>query len=251
MTELKLISFNEYIKDKGINIVEDIEWNKNRVTKELFKRHLYTLKEFHSRSKGYDMYIISKLCNDTGKLLESYKIYNKRLKKDLDRIRANEPSNTFEELLISIGDRYLKRAEVCVEHMLDCDYFELIKRSMDNVEICLVNTDFNNIVLNSNSLEVVDITNCSYDMVEIDCIRVMNKLKKSNININYNEVIKYFCHVEELGENSERFISAAVSYPFEFIRCCNRYREKSRKWTNDRFKKRLIKAVEQDINILI
>lgn len=251
MNELKLISFNEYIKDKGINIVDDIEWKKNGVTKEKFKQHIYTLKEFHNRAKGYDMYLVSKLCNDTGKLVEGYKINNKRLKKDLDRIRANEPANTFEELLVSIGDRYLKRAEVCVECMLDSDYFELIKRSMDNVEICLVNIDFNNIRFNSNSIEVVDSSHCSYDMLEVDCIRVMNKLKKSSINIDYREFIKYFCHIEKLGENSERFISAAVSYPCEFIRCCNRYREKSRKWTNKRFKKRLIKAVEQDINILI
>ena len=62
----------------------------------------------------------------------------------------------------------------------------------------------------------------------------------------FRRLAKEFCYIEGLDASSSEFLIALISYPHEFMKCCNRYREGKNKGHEDRFSKKLIKAIIQD-----
>jgi hypothetical protein len=88
-------------------------------------------------------------------------------------------------------------------------------------------------------------------MFEMDIVYFLGKVKRKGIKVDFDGLIREFCEVEALDINSINFIRAIISYPYEFIRCCNRYREKSKDWTEDEYVSRLEKAIVLDGKSLI
>ena len=94
---------------------------------------------------------------------------------------------------------------------------------MRRCEICLGNTDFQNLRTND-FINVVDFNNCSYNMVEMDCLPLLSRLKRKGAKLDFCKLAKEFCYIEGLDANSEKFLIALISFPHEFMKCCNRYR---------------------------
>ena len=112
-------------------------------------------------------------------------------------------------------------------------------------EICIGNTSFQNLRQN-NSIEVVSFENCSYNMVEMDCFLLLSKLKRKGVKLDFHKLAKEFCYIEGLDESSSKFLIALISYPHEFMKCCNRYRAGKKMWNEDRFSEKIVKALIQD-----
>ncbi len=239
--------FSEYMMFKGVKNVRATDF-KNidlDITEELVIKQLGNIYDFHEKSRGFNGYLRSRLNNNTGKLIEEYKIYNKKLESDIKNIKRNEPKNAFEQLVIKYGEAVIKRGEECINEVYHKDYIGIISRSMRRGEICLGNTDFKNL-LKDNFVYVVSFEDSSYNMVEMDCIVLLSKLKRKGLKLNFRKLAGEFCYIEGLDANSLGFVLALVSYPYAFMRCCNKYRECKNKINEDRFTKKLIKAISQD-----
>lgn len=245
--------FSEYMSTRGIKNVDAIQFkNKNKdleITKELIIKQFLAICDFHEKSLGFNEYLRNKLNNNTGKIIEEYKISIKKLISDINNIKRDEPKNTFEELIVKYGDEFIKRGEDCIREVYNSDYIGIITRSMRRTEICLGNTDFQNIQKN-NFVEVVSFENCSYNMVEMDCFILLNKLRRKGAELDFQKLAEEFCYIEGLGASSSKFLIALISYPYEFMKCCNKYREIKNKGFEDRLSKKLLKAIIQDKNIL-
>lgn len=238
----------QYLKDKGIKVIGDFNGelsDDKDVTEVEAINQISIISEFHKRSMGYIGSIGSTLENNTGRLVENCKVDVKRLKRDINNLKIKGPKNGFEKLLITEGESYVNRAEQCIEHVYSWNYIDLIYRSMRRDEICL--GDVSPINLRKKTcIEISTLEKCCNNMVECDAIEFFNKLKRRDSKINFEKLINVFCEEEELDNSSKEFIKAMISYPYDFIKCCIRYRENKKNWTLEEYETRLTKSMKKD-----
>jgi len=244
--------FIKYLESKGIKQIDDFgeEIKHESITTSMVKEQIYIISEFHRNTLGYTGRMNRRLDNNIGKTVEQYKVYTKKLNRDLEKLKEKDINSKFEKILLKKGDIYLIRARYCIDSIYDNNYTSLILRSMRNMEMCIGNTYFNNL-RKKDSIEIKNVEECCHDMFEMDIVYLLSKLKRKGINVDFDSLIRDFCEEESLNNDSINFIRAIISYPYEFIRCCNRYREKSKKWTEDEYVLKLKKAMVLDGESLI
>lgn len=247
-------NFQEYLKEKGVKkidfILKDNESLSKRGLDERVFNQIETINQFHKKACGFNGYLKYRINNDTCKAVEEYKVQIKRLNKHMDKIKRDGPDGAFEEFLQKNGDENLQRAQKCIEHIYNNNYMELIARSMENVEICLTDVGFDNLQQNK-SIEIVNFYDISYNMVEMDGYFLLSKLKRKGANLKWQEHIKHFCRIEGLGEDSENFILAMMSYPHEFMKIYDKYRKNKRNWNDEDYIRKMNKSIDEDGETLI
>jgi len=241
--------FSDYMMFKGIKNVDLIEFKYENVAQEITEKLIIeqfgAIHGLHEKSLGFSGYLRNRLNNNTGKTIEEYKISIKKLAGDIKSIKRDEPKNSFEELIIKYGGEIISRGEECIKCVYEANYLGIITRSMRRGEICLGNTDFQNLRQND-FIEVVSFGDCCYNMVEMDCFLLLSKLKRRGVKVDFHKMAEEFCYIEGLDESSTNFLLALISFPHEFMKCCNRYRAGKRMWHEDRFSQKLTKALIQD-----
>lgn len=256
---LKLISdelyksFLDFLCLENIKVLEYVKKEQvllDNAKEEEILNQLLLISEFHKKTMGYKGYMGLSLDNKTGSTVEQYKVSIKRLRRYIKNIRLNSASSDFERKLLKVGFDYIKRAENCISEIINSGYLEIIERSMKRAEICLGNTTFSNLNKTDDILEVCSLNKCSYNNIEMDCFYLLSKYRRKNLKLNYKDIVNKYCDYENLNENSSRFIIALLSYPYEFMRCCNRYREKSKTWSEEEYEERLEKAILKDGEML-
>lgn len=246
------LCFVEYLKSKGIYVVKQFNRNSKQehLTLDRIKEQISIINEFHKRTLGYTGIMNKRLENNIGKIVERYKIYIKRLKRYLEQISNFKNRSNFEEKLNEVGGKYLIRSQKCIDNLYKNNYIDLIIRSMNKVEMCLEDNYFDNL-RRVKDIQVINVKNCCYNMVEMDLVYFLNKIKRKNKNINFNELIEDFCIDECLNDNSFQFVVSILSYPYQFMKCCNRYRYNVKDWTEDEYLFRLDKSIDEDGESLI
>ncbi|WP_333887684.1 spore coat protein [Clostridium sp.] len=245
------LCFVEYLKSKGIYVVKQFNRDlRQEVTLDRIKEQISIISEFHKRTLGYTGIMNKRLDNNIGRTVERYKIYIRKLKKYLKQIAGYRNRNNFEEKLNKVGEGYLIRAEKCMNNLYENNYINLILRSMNRVEMCLTDIYFDNF-RKVKELQVINIKDCCYNMVEMDLVYFLNKIKRKGIDVNFSELIKSFCKEESLDDNSLQFVLSIVSYPYQFMKCCSRYRYNTKNWTEEEYLLRLDKSIKEDGESLI
>ena len=241
---------------KGVKNVDmiDVEFKYKsidiNVTKQLIIQQFGAIYDFHEKSLGFDGYLRNRINNNTGKVIEEYKLSIKRLAKDISNIKREQPKNSFEELIMKYGDEFISRGEQCIREIYNSGYIEIIRRSMVRTEICLGDTSFKNLRKNDFT-EVVSFEDCCYNMVEMDCFFLLNKLKRKGVKLDYNSLVKEFCYIEGLDISSSKFLLALISYPYEFMKYCNKYREGKKQCNGEDFTGRIMNALAQKEDFLL
>jgi uncharacterized protein YkuJ len=242
----------KYLESKEIYCVEDFSdrIKYKNVNMDMIKNQICIISEFHIKTLGYTGYMNRRLSNNIGRVVEQYKIYIKRLNKDLKKIQQDGIDNKLEKIFLKNGEIYLERAQRCIENIYKNDYIGLIMRSTKKMEMCIGNTYFSNLRKLKN-IQVKNIEGCCYNMVEIDLAYFLGKMKRKGLEIDFNSLINKFCSLEALDINSAKFISAIISYPYAFMKFCNRYRDKSKNLSEEEYFFKLEKAMIEDGNSLI
>ena len=247
-------NFSDYMMFKGIKNVDEIEFKYENIAEDITEKKIIeqfrVIHALHEKSLGFNGYLRNRLNNNTGKIIEAYKISIKKLTCDINSIKENGSKNSFEELIVKYGSGVITKGEEAIRAAHSADYLEIITRSMRRGEICLGNTDFQNLRQNE-FIEVVSFESCCYNMVEMDCFLLLSKLKRKGLKVDFRKMADEFCLIEGLGMPSSKFILALISYPHEFMKCCNRYRSGKRMWHEDRFLQKLEKAIIQDGDSLL
>ncbi|OAA86673.1 hypothetical protein [Clostridium ljungdahlii] len=244
--------FVNYLESKKIFKVKEFDntIKYKNISLDNIKEQLFIISEFHRRTLKYSGIMNKRLYNNIGKEVEQYKVYTKKLKKYLDRVGKLQNKTIFQEKLNQIGKKYLIRAESCMHNLDKNGYTDLIIRSMKRVEMCLTNTYFNNLRKKRN-IEVIDIEGCCYNMVEMDAVYFLNRIKRKGINADFYEIIMEFCKYEHLKSSSVQFILSMISYPNEVMKCCSKYIYGTKNWTEEEYVLKLNKAMSEDGESLI
>jgi len=221
-----------------------------RILEEKVINQINIISEVHKLSCGFNGYLRKRINNHTCKLIEDDKIQLKKFRRSLEKIKENGPIDRVEEIVLERGDRVLARGEKVIDTIMNNDYMELVARSMDNVEICLTNVDFDNLG-KSETIEIVNFDDIAYNMVEMDCYYFLVKLKRKGFKVDFNKCIDEFCQLEGLGESSKVFIRALLSYPYEFIKIYEKYKKNKKSWNEEEYIRRLLNGIKEDVMSLI
>lgn len=241
MTAAVYDNFCGFLSTQGFAIVEPWGTKISNTPEE----QLGLISEFHKKTMGYSGYLGKRLNNATGKKIEDFKVYLKKIKRDLTKIEETGIRNNFEKLILEQSEEFINRAEYCITTIFKANYYDLIGRSMKRTEICLGNTYHDNL-RKTEVIEIADIKHCAYNMVECDGAYYLSKLKRSGFSLNWEELIHEYCILEGLDGSSELFIKAMISYPYEVMKCYNRYRYRKKEWSDEEYESRLLKAFEKD-----
>lgn len=246
---LEFISFEQYLVRNDVIIDE----NKEREFKKLsdysmddVREYLDLLKEFHDKSKGYDIYFINKLENNIGKIFETYSIYVKRLSRNIRNIKENSPKDEFEKYLLENAEFLISNGSKCIKSIGREEYLNIIRRSMKNIEICIGSEGYYNL-FKGEKIGLVNSKKCNYDLLEVDCIKFINRLKKGQKGIDFKDIIEHFCTIESLGKDSMNFIVNMTMFPYESMRYIDKYRKTFKKDDPKVYVKGLEKAIEKDV----
>ena len=246
---LEFISFEQYLVRNDVIIDEnkEIEFRKlSDYSIDDVHEYLSLLKEFHDKSKGYDIYFINKLENNIGKIFETYSIYVKRLNKQIKNIRENSPQDEFEKYLLENEEFLIGSSIKCIKSIGREEYLNIIRRSMKNIEVCIGSEGYYNL-FKDEKIGLINSKKCNYDLLEVDCIKFINRLKKGQKGIDFRNIIEHFCIIEDLGKDSMNFILNMTMFPYESMRYVDKYRKTFKKGEPKAYVKGLEKAIEKDV----
>ncbi|WP_160680275.1 spore coat protein [Clostridium sp. C8-1-8] len=201
--------------------------------------------ELHRKIKDGDGIYLLRLQSNIGKEMEDCKVQLKRLKKMISFVQGNGIRDEFDKELLYSGPKELQRAERCIKFVEEASYIKLIKRSMKNNELCLTNCERMNL-WKEDYIYIFDTSKLCFNMVEWDLITYLNKIKRRGINIDYGEAIDYFVKQSRLDNDSENYIRAMISYPYGYMKICERRREGKKKWSSEEYRKKLLEARLKD-----
>ncbi|KHD37213.1 spore coat protein [Clostridium acetobutylicum] len=251
MGSLDDISFIDYIEENGIrlsNIVNHID--KKDIDEKKAIEQIQTIADFHSIARGYNGLDVKTIKNKIGKLVGQYKIHAKKLKKYADMKKKRSNLTMFEEYFLNTCESVIERCEKCLGYINDDEYMEIIKRSMRNNDICLGNCYFENLWKNGN-IFLADYSDIAFNMVEIDGVKFIGKLKSNSLDLNFELLIDKYIEAENIKSESKNLMKALISYPSEYIKCVERYERNSDESLEDRFVKRLAKSIRKDGDSII
>lgn len=243
-----MVTFEQYLKDKNINIVDKFNYDSIVVNEESLIEQMKTIDEFHKRTMNGQVIFKDRLESTIGKLVEDFKVGLKKLKREEQVLKSKEIEDEFEGILLNNLEFYIKRGEKSIKTIYENGYLDLIRRSMKNKEICIGSEDFINLT-EDNILQIKSPNKCSYDMVEVDCYYLLGKYKKKKHELDYQGLIEEFCFIKLLTKDSYSFIAGLLSYPYEFVRISTKYRKKDS--TPEECLRKLIKAMDQDGDSII
>lgn len=245
---MTIVTFEQYLKDKNIDIVDKLNCNSIDINEENLIDQMKIISEFHKRTMKGQVIFKNRLDGNIGKLVEDFKVGLKKLKREEQVLKSKEIENEFERLILNNVEFYIQRGEKSIKSIYENGYFDLIRRSMKNKEISIGTEDFINLT-GDKILQIKSLDKCSYDMVEVDCFYLLRKYKKKKYELDYERLIRDFCSIELLMRDSYSFIASLLSYPYEFVKICTKYRKKD--LTSEKCLRKLIRAMEQDGDSLI
>lgn len=245
-------AFIKCLESKGIYYVDNFSYKikSHEINTNMIKNQIHIISEFHIKTLGYTGYMNKRLSNNIGRVVEQYKVQIKRLNKDLKRIQQNGVDNELEKIFLKNGEIYLDRAQRCIDNIFKNNYIDLIVRSTKRVEVCLGNTYFNNLRKLEN-IEIKNIEGFCYNMVEMDLICFLNKIKRKGLEVDFISLIDEFCELEELDTNSKIYVLSLMSYPYAFMKWCNRYRDKNKSLSEEDYIFKFKKSMVEDGESLI
>ena len=156
-----------------------------------------------------------------------------------------------EEFILKDKQDMLLRGEAAINNITFEEYLNVLKRSMEFSEISIGNPNFNNISRVEGSIYIVSLKEVSFNFMEMDAFQLLNKLKKKDINISFENVIEEFCDYNGLNYFSERLIKSLLSFPYDYFKWCNNYRINRKNFTEEEYIKKITRAKAKDIKSLI
>lgn len=216
--------FYKYLQDRKIIKVDDFETKDISASMAEIEEQTSIINDFHNRMCGYTGRMNKRLGNSLGRHVEQYKVYIRKLSKYIRKIKNKGPETDFEKLICENGMYYVEKAKKCIENIYENNYMCLLKRSMNKNEVCLKNVYLNNLRKVGDTIEVINLNGCAYNMIEMDEINLLRKVKKK---LRYEEVETFaaaFCKMSSLDKDSFEFIMSVYSYPVEFMKCWIKYK---------------------------
>ncbi|OOM74474.1 spore coat protein [Clostridium sp. BL-8] len=218
------LSFEKWLGIKGITIIgQHFSYDRN-ISKSDIISQINLIVELHKTLLGCNFSELSRIKSIIGREVESYKVQIRRLQKHYDYIFNKTCENEVENFILSNGKIMLTQAINALKYIDEHDYFGVIRRSMNRNEICLGKVDKNNLRKNKDKIEIGTVKAMTYNLVEEDLYNYIKRLQRKQLDIDEEELLKAFVYQSHLSYNSIDYLKGLLSYPKDFLKMWERYR---------------------------
>lgn len=220
--KINIFDLNSYLQNKNIYIINK-KINIEKINmEEIFKQVDNII--FFQRSFGkHKENLFPRIKCTIGKEIDNFNGQILLIKKYLNSINNKDNLKELDRDIIKNGNNLIEKVNNSIRHIENNDYKKLIKRSMNNYEVCLGRSDEVNLRVNKDgTINIGTIKYLTYNLKENDIYFYIKKIKKRNILIDYEEVIDYYILKENLEENSREYLKALISIPNEELKILER-----------------------------
>lgn len=251
MGVIKINSFdlNSYIQSRNIYI-NNKKRNIEKVNmREIFKQ-IDNIIFFQKTFGKYDENLFPRIKCTIGKEIDNFKGQILLIKKYRNNINNKKKLNELDRYILENSNVLIEKVNNSLINIENSDYRNLIKRSMNNYEVCLGRVDEANLsVAEDGKINIGTIKYLTYNLKENDIYFYIKKIKRRNISINIEEVIDYYISKENLGKNSREYLKALVLIPNEELRILERIILGKIKIPEEEVLKEINKMIKIDRNI--
>lgn len=213
----------EFMNEKKIEVAHDskcfYECNKDIYTQ------LEILIDIHRRIKEYRDNLNPRLGGNIGKRIQGYKNLIRKLEISLQKSSYQNVKNEFDIYIYTNGKNILKNIKNRIESIERNGYKSIIKRSIENYEICIGRCDGGSLNRNGEWIYLKDIKKMKYDLLEEDAITLLQKSIRKNQDMNLLDLINKYVNELNLGEFSYKYILDSVNVPVDILKVWNKYIE--------------------------
>ena len=246
--EIKIneLSINEYLESKGIIVVGNYFSHNKDFNKKLYENQISIMVELHKLLINCKFNNLSRFGSSIGRELEEFKVQLKKIERDYKEIFDKDSKNDIEKLFMSEGKRMICQGNQAIDYIYNNGYLEIIERSMNREEICIGRTDNGNLRKVDGKFEIGVIKGMSYNLVEEDLYKYIKRIQKKDIRIDENDLIRFFVHQSHLSLNSINYLKGLCSYPRDFFKTWERYKENKKNRSEDEFLDLLSKSLKYE-----
>lgn len=244
--KINKLSLNEYLESKGIIIKGNYFSHKKDFTKKSCEIQIINMVELHKLLINCTFNNLNRFGSIIGKELESFKVQLKKIERDYNILFEKNSKNDVEKLFLSEGKRMICQGEEAIEYIYNNGYIDIIKRSMNREEICIGRADSGNLRKVNGKFEIGLIKGISYNLVEEDLYRYIKRIQKKGIKIDEEELIRFFVHQSHLSLNSINYLKGLCTYPKDFFKTWERYKENKKNKSQDEFLDLLLKSLKYE-----
>lgn len=213
-----------YLNNNNIIVDENIARKSDRNIIDISKQ-IDLIVMIQSRLMNNGVTIIPRINSTIGKDIESFRVQNKKVEKILNMIRVNDNKTSLDWYILEEGNVALDRAKKSFNAIDNEIYFEIIRRSMSNYEMCLGRVDEGNLKLEENEVLKIRTTKyISYNLIEHDLFKYIKRLNRRGFNIQTEKVIDEFIYKSSLSEKSKNYLISLCNYPYETMKLIYKYR---------------------------
>lgn len=216
---------NQYLRKKGITVNGKYFSSNKIIDKKDIISQIELIVELHKTLITCEFDYISRIKSTIGKQVEAYKVQIKKLQRHYDYIISEAYSNEVEKLILLEGKVMLKQAKKALNYIYEHDYYGVIKRSMNREEICIGRVDRNNLRKAYGEIQIGTTKAMSYNLVEEDLYNYIKKLQRRDVDMDEAELIRTFVYKSHLSFNSLDYLKGLCSYPRDFLKAWNKYKE--------------------------
>lgn len=239
-------NIKKYLISNDIHVMDNsFYFNRDEYSLEGIKKQIVVINTIHNVLMKFCNYDDCGIKSTVGKDMEKLKLDIKKLRRNLINIQIK---NSMDEFIFSRGNLILNQAEKATLRLKKIDYIKLIKRAMKKNEICLGNVDESNIRV-MDRIEIGNIDQISYNLVEDDIYNYIRKLKK-NIQENYlDEIVDWYINIAKLSSLSKNYINTLLLIPKDSIKIWKKYLKNKKNYDSSFYLNKISKSYKNEIVI--
>lgn len=235
-----------YNYNNNLYIVSNIAINEtfDIRNKDLYLNMIKTISKMHvyfknTKFNNYNIPLGTDLTIELNKSLKNLKLIKKRIH---NKTRLSD----FDVIFIKNYKTYINDITQSLFYLKELNYAEYRNKALIERSMCHNLLKKENILLNQGELFITNFSACTIDTSLLDLSSV---LKKYIINIeedplNIEQIINSYCKYNSLCDNEIKLLYVLLMYPSKFIKTCNLYYFKQRKWASTSMVNRLQNIVD-------
>lgn len=232
--------------ENDIVVAEEYFRGYRGVTEEDISCQFIVIQSVHKVLAGYYCSGLTRINSSIGKRVESIKVMQKILNKDIALRGDIKDTNCMDLFILENGEKLLNRVDKAIEDLKEIDYLGIIKRSMKKNEICLGRVDEGNLRV-VEAIEVGSLKGATYNLVEEDIYNYLKRIKRRDKKGNLDKYIDEYIRLSHLNKHSKDYISILLSIPYDSLKQWYRYKYNKKNLLPEEYLKNIKASMEYEI----
>lgn len=208
------------------------------------------LSNFHNQAKGFETPKHVKIRSHTCKWKKTFTKCRNELDKFKECIDKLKLKGEFDYTYRSSIDYFQKEAELAIRILEHSGYNELCDYYINERYVCHDSYYYQNILIDKDDrLYIVDLESCQYDVPMSDLGKLIRRvLSKKRFRWDFDlcrKIIESYSKVRPMTKSEYEILLAMLVFPHKFWKLGKKRYDKSKKWNEDKYRKKLRRLLRE------